>query len=137
MYEDDRLLPGGGATYVALARLLRRYAETIPDREQLAIEAYGDALEVIVRVLAENGGMDPIGSLLSVVSKQTSKNSNRFGINLYTGEVEDMVDSGVIEPLGIVRQAIIGATEAAISILRIDDVLWAKQDIAIPELPGN
>jgi chaperonin GroEL (HSP60 family) len=137
MYEDDRLLPGGGATYVALARLLRRYAETIPDREQLAIEAYGDALEVIVRVLAENGGMDPIGSLLSVVSKQTSENSNRFGINLYTGEVEDMVDSGVIEPLGIVRQAIIGATEAAISILRIDDVLWAKQDIAIPELPGN
>ena len=94
-------------------------------------------MEVIVRVLAENGGMDPIGSLLSVVSKQTSENSNRFGINLYTGEVEDMVDSGVIEPLGIVRQAIIGATEAAISILRIDDVLWAKQDIAIPELPGN
>ena len=137
MYEDDRLLPGGGATYVALARLLRRYAETIPDREQLAIEAYGDALEVIVRVLSENGGMDPIGSLLSVVSKQTSENSNRFGINLYTGEVEDMVDSGIIEPLGIVRQAVIGATEAAISILRIDDVLWAKQDIAIPELPGN
>jgi chaperonin GroEL (HSP60 family) len=48
-----------------------------------------------------------------------------------------MVDSGVIEPLGIVRQAIIGATEASISILRIDDVLWAKQDIQIPELPGN
>ena len=137
MYEDGRLLPGGGATYVALARLLRRYAETIPDREQLAIEAYGDALEVIVRVLAENGGMDPIESLLSVVSKQTNENSDRFGLNLYTGNVEDMVDSGVIEPLGIVRQAIIGATEASISILRIDDVLWAKQDIQIPELPGN
>jgi len=137
MFEDGRLLPGGGATYVALARLLRRYAETIPDREQLAIEAYGDALEVIVRVLAENGGMDPIESLLSVVSKQTNENSDRYGLNLYTGDVEDMVDSGVIEPLGIVRQAIIGATEASISILRIDDVLWAKQDIQIPELPGN
>ena len=137
MFEDGRLLPGGGATYVALARLLRRYAETIPDREQLAIEAYGDALEVIVRVLSENGGLDPIQSLLSVVSKQTTEDSNRFGINLYTGDIEDMVDSGVIEPLGIVRQAIIGATEASISILRIDDVLWAKQDIQIPELPGN
>ena len=112
MYEDGRLLPGGGATYVALARLLRRYAETIPDREQLAIEAYGDALEVIVRVLAENGGMDPIESLLSVVSKQTNQNSDKYGLNLYTGNVENMVDSGVIEPLGIVRQAIIGATEA-------------------------
>ena len=137
MFEDGRLLPGGGATYVALARLLRRYAETIPDREQLAIEAYGDALEVIVRVLSENGGLDPIESLLSVVSKQTIEDSNRFGINLYTGDVEDMVDSGVIEPLGIVRQAIIGATEASISILRIDDVLWAKQDIEIPELAGS
>ena len=137
MFEDGRLLPGGGATYVALARLLRRYAETIPDREQLAIEAYGDALEVIVRVLAENGGMDPIESLLSVVSTQTNLNSDRQGLNLYTGNVEDMVDSGIIEPLGIIRQAIIGATEASISILRIDDVLWAKQDIEIPELPGN
>tara|TARA_B100001559_G_scaffold230224_1_gene193780 strand:- start:3007 stop:3792 length:786 start_codon:yes stop_codon:yes gene_type:complete len=137
MFEDGRLLPGGGATYVALARLLRRYAETIPDREQLAIEAYGDALEVIVRVLAENGGMDPIESLLSVVSTQTNLNSDRQGLNLYTGNVEDMVDSGIIEPLGIIRQAIIGATEASISILRIDDVLWAKQDIEIPELSGN
>ncbi len=137
MFEDDRLLPGGGATYVALARLLRRYAETIPGREQLAIEAYGDALEVIVRVLAENGGMDPIAALLSVVSKQTAEDSGRFGINLYTGGIENMVESGIIEPLGITRQAIIGATEASISILRIDDVLWAKQDIEIPELPSN
>ena len=137
MFEDDRLLPGGGATYVALARLLRRYAESIPDREQLAVEAYGDALEVIVRVLAENGGMDPIESLLAVVSKQTKEDSNRFGLNLYSGQVEEMVDSGIIEPLGIVRQAIIGATEASISILRIDDVLWAKQDVGIPELPNS
>jgi len=54
---------------------------------------------------------------------------------LYNGEVEDMMANGVIEPLGIVKQAIIGATEASISILRIDDVLWAKQDIEIPEVP--
>jgi len=72
-----------------------------------------------------------------VVSKQTKEDSNRFGLNLYSGQVEEMVDSGIIEPLGIVRQAIIGATEASISILRIDDVLWAKQDVEIPELPGN
>ena len=54
--------------------------------------------------------------------------------NLYNGEIEDMVSNGIIEPLGIVRQAIIGATEASISILRIDDVLWAKQDIEIPDI---
>lgn len=135
MYDDGRLLPGGGASYVALARSLRRFAETIPGREQLAIAAFADALEVIVRVLAENGGLDPIESLISVVAKQTSENSHLYGINLYNGEVEDMMANGVIEPLGIVKQAIIGATEASISILRIDDVLWAKQDIEIPEVP--
>jgi chaperonin GroEL (HSP60 family) len=135
MYDDGRLLPGGGASYVALAKSLRRFAETIPGREQLAIAAFADALEVIVRVLAENGGLDPIESLISVVAKQTSENSHLYGINLYNGEVEDMMANGVIEPLGIVKQAIIGATEASISILRIDDVLWAKQDIEIPEVP--
>jgi len=133
IYNDNRLLPGGGASYVALARTLRRFAETIPGREQLAVAAFADGLEVIVRVLAENGGLDPIESLLSVVAKQTSESSHHFGINLFNGEVEDMISNGVIEPLGIVRQAIIGATEAAISILRIDDVLWAKQDVEIPE----
>ncbi len=133
MYDDNRLLPGGGASYVALARTLRRYAETIPGREQLAVAAFADGLEVIVRVLAENGGLDPIESLLSVVAKQTSESSHHFGINLFNGEVEDMISNGVIEPLGIVKQAIIGATEASISILRIDDVLWAKQDVEIPE----
>ena len=101
----------------------------------MAIAAFADALEVIVRVLAENGGLDPIESLISVVAKQTSENSHLYGINLYNGEVEDMMANGVIEPLGIVKQAIIGATEASISILRIDDVLWAKQDIEIPEVP--
>ena len=134
MYDDDRLLPGGGASYVALARCLRRYAETIPGREQLAVAAFADGLEVIVRVLAENGGLDPIESLLSVVAKQTSENSHNYGLNLFNGDVEDMVSNGVVEPLGIVRQAIIGATEASISILRIDDVLWAKQEVEIPEL---
>ena len=70
-----------------------------------------------------------------MVAKQTSENSHLYGINLYNGEIEDMMANGVIEPLGIVKQAIIGATEASISILRIDDVLWAKQDIEIPEVP--
>ena len=113
---------------------MRRYAETIPGREQLAVAAFADGLEVIVRVLAENGGLDPIESLLSVVAKQTSENSHNYGLNLFNGDVEDMISNGVVEPLGIVRQAIIGATEASISILRIDDVLWAKQEVEIPEL---
>ena len=135
LVEDGLVVCGGGASYVALARRLRRYAETIPGREQLAIEAYADAIEVIVRVLAENAGIDPISTLLDVVAEQTNASSDQIGIDLTTGKPENMVDLGVLEPRGIIKQALIGATEVAISILRIDDVLWAKQEMAMPDLP--
>jgi len=72
LLEEPALLPGGGATQIALARHLRRQAERIPGREQLAIEAYADALEVIPRVLAENAGLDPLDTLLQVVAKQST-----------------------------------------------------------------
>ncbi len=116
---------------------MRRYAETIPGREQLAIEAYADAIEVIVRVLAENAGIDPIATLLAVVAEQTNAGSDQIGINLSTGKPENMLEMGVLEPRGIIKQALVGATEVAISILRIDDVLWAKQEMEMPELPED
>ena len=137
LVEDGLVVCGGGASYVALARRLRRYAETIPGREQLAIEAYADAIEVIVRVLAENAGIDPIATLLAVVAEQTNAGSDQIGINLSTGKPENMLEMGVLEPRGIIKQALVGATEVAISILRIDDVLWAKQEMEMPELPED
>jgi len=137
LIEDGLVVCGGGASYVALARRLRRYAETIPGREQLAIEAYADAIEVIVRVLAENAGIDPITTLLDVVAEQTNAKSDQIGINLTTGKPENMVNLGILEPQGIIKQALVGATEVAISILRIDDVLWAKQDLEMPDLPED
>ena len=137
LIEDGKVVCGGGAAYVALAKRLRRFAETIPGREQLAIEAYADAIEVIVRVLAENAGIDPISALLDVVAEQTNANSDNIGINLTNGKPGNMVELGVLEPQGIIKQAIIGATEVAISILRIDDVLWAKQEMEMPELPDE
>tara|TARA_Y100000589_G_scaffold144209_1_gene137725 strand:- start:1173 stop:2789 length:1617 start_codon:yes stop_codon:yes gene_type:complete len=137
LIEDGLVVCGGGASYVALARRLRRYAETIPGREQLAIEAYADAIEVIVRVLAENAGIDPITTLLDVVAEQTNAKSDQIGINLTTGKPENMINLGILEPQGIIKQALVGATEVAISILRIDDVLWAKQDLEMPDLPED
>ena len=113
---------------------MRRFAESVPGREQLAIEAFADAIEVVVRVLAENAGQDPIACLLDVVAQQANLNSANIGIDLNTGKSADMKDLGVLEPIGIVKQAIIGATEVSISVLRIDDVLWAKQDVEIPDL---
>ena len=131
--EHPKLIPGGGATYIALARRLRRYAETVPGREQLAIEAFADGLESIPRILAENAGMDPIDTLLQIVSIQTKDEDDTIGLNAITRQPENMRTSRVVEPVRVLEQAICGANEATIAILRIDDVLWAKQEIGVPD----
>lgn len=133
MHEEARSLAGGGATQIALARRLRRFAETIPGREQLAIEAYAEALEVIPRALAENAGQDALGRLLELTAAQTSTESDWLGLDLESDNIIDMHEAGIREPLAVTRQAIKGATDSAVSVLRIDDLLWAKQDPQIPE----
>jgi len=139
LLEEPSLLAGGGATQIALARHLRRHAETIPGREQLAVEAYADALEVIPRTLAENAGLDPLDTLLRVVSQQAqgTDQAHFIGLNVLEKQPANMLDLGVVEPLRITQQVLAGATEAALSVLRIDDVLWAKQDPTEPELDQN
>ncbi len=138
LLEEPALLPGGGATQIALARHLRRYAEGFAGREQLAVEAYADALEIIPRTLAQNAGLDPLDSLLQTVARQTTDggpNAHFIGLNIENKQPANMVEDGVVEPLRITRQVLAGATEAALSVLRIDDVLWAKQDPTVPEIP--
>ncbi len=132
LLEKPVLLTGAGATQVALGRRLRRHAESVPGREQMAIEAWADALESIPRALAANAGFDGIDSLLKLTAAQNSEGDS-IGLNLQNGEPEDAVKRGILEPLNITKQAISGATEAAISILRIDDVLWAQMDAQVPE----
>ena len=129
---DGKLLPGAGATQVAIARKLRRHAESIPGREQLAIDAWADALESIPRALAQNAGLDPIDSLLQLTAAQVEDGDN-IGLDLFGDEPSDAISRGILEPLNITRQALSGATEAAISILRIDDVLWAQMDAEVPQ----
>ena len=131
--EDAKLIPGGGATYIALARRLRRYAETVPGREQLAIEAFADGLETIPRVLAENAGMDSIDTLLQIVSIQSTESDDTIGLNVLTRQPENMREANIVEPSRVLEQAISGASEATIAVLRIDDVLWAKQEISVPD----
>ena len=132
LLEEPILLPGAGATQVALGRRLRRYAETVPGREQLAIEAWADAIESIPRALAANAGFDGIDSLLKLTATQNESGDN-IGLDLDDGDAKDTISRGILEPMKISRQAISGATEAAISILRIDDVLWAQMDAQIPD----
>ena len=123
--EDKMLVPGGGAPEVELALRLREYAATVGGREQLAIEAFADAMEVIPKTLAENAGLDQIDSLVSLRS-QHEKGVKSSGLDMETGKPVDMLNLGVVEPLRVKTQAIQSAAEAAVMILRIDDVIASK-----------
>ena len=124
-WEDGADLTGGGSVLAALSRDLRTYAETVGGREQMAIEAFASALEIIPRTLAENAGLDPVTTLIEL-RKAHADGQSHAGINVYEGGVVDMKDANVVEPMRVVEQAIQSATETAIMILRIDDVISSK-----------
>jgi len=120
--ELGKIVAGGGASEVETAKELRKFAETFKGREQLAIRAFADALEVVPRALAENSGLDPIDKLVELRSEHDNGNVN-FGLDVFSGKVQDMRKAGVVEPLKIKLQAVKSASEAAEMILRIDDVI--------------
>ncbi|QPV65067.1 TCP-1/cpn60 chaperonin family protein [Halosimplex litoreum] len=122
--EDGQVLPGGGAPEAHLALELRDFADSVGGREQLAVEAFADAIDVVPRTLAENAGLDPIDSLVDLRSQHDSGN-HQVGLDAYSGDTVDMVEDGVVEPLRVKTQAVESATEAAVMILRIDDVIAA------------
>ena len=124
-YEDGAVLTGGGSVLAAISRSLRSYAEGIGGREQMAIEAFSGALEVIPRTLAENAGLDPVNTIIDL-RKAHSEGKSEFGVNVYEGGVANMADSKVFEPSRVVDQAIQSATETAVMILRIDDVISSR-----------
>ncbi len=138
--EKGLVLPGGGATQMALSRNLKEWSREFEGRESLAILAYADALEIIPRTLAINAGLDPIDQILALNAAQASAKpdiSNKLGINVHESNICDMVDLGIVESIQNHQQCIAGSTSAAISILRIDDVLWAKNDPTIPDGIGE
>jgi len=130
------VLPGGGAIQSHLARHLRSFSQTQSGREQLAIEAYASALESIPRILAENAGRDPVEVILSLSADQR-KSGAWVGFDLQSGENCDMGEMGILDTEFVVKHALSGATEAAIGVLRIDDVLWARTDPSTPDWEGE
>ena len=109
--EDDQVVAGGGAPEIAMAKKLKDYAESISGREQLAVNAFAEALEIVPKTLAENAGLDSIDSLVDLRAAQ--EDSFFMGLDVFTGEVADMKDAGVIEPKRVKKQAIQSASEAA------------------------
>jgi chaperonin GroEL (HSP60 family) len=130
--EDERLITGGGSSAMEIAIALRGYAPTVGGREQIAIEAFADAMEVIPRTLAENAGLDPIDTLIDL-RKQHKRGKKHHGVNVFTGKITDMLEEKVLEPIRVGTQAIDSATDAAVMILRIDDVIAARAKE--PEMP--
>jgi archaeal chaperonin len=120
--EDEKLVAGGGSPEVELSLRLSEYAATLKGREQLAVNKFAEAIEVIPRTLAENAGLDPIDMMVELKSQHEKGNKNA-GLDVYTGDVIDMMEKGVVEPLRVKTQAINSATESAVMILRIDDVI--------------
>jgi chaperonin GroEL (HSP60 family) len=134
--QEPKILAGGGSPEMEIARALRGYAETLPGREQLAVQSFGEAIEIVPLTLGENAGLDPI-DILSELRSRHEKGEKWAGVDVFTGKIKDMWKLGVYEPLAVKKQNIKSATEAATMLLRIDDVIAAGKMRAPPMPPGG
>ncbi len=121
--EDKKVVSGGGAPEADVSRKLHKFAESLVGREQLAVQAFADALEIIPRTLAENAGLDPIDIIVALRNAHETGN-HTAGVNVFTGKIENMVE--VLEPLRVKTHALTAASENAQMILRIDDIISSK-----------
>jgi thermosome len=134
--QQPKIVAGGGAPEEEVARTLRKYSETLPGKEQLAVMSFADALEIVPTTLGENAGIDTI-DILSELKVQHEKGRVWTGVNVFSGKVEDMQKLEVFEPLAVKKQIIKSATEAATMILRIDDVIAGGKMKTPPMPPGG
>ncbi len=134
--EEPKILAGGGAPEMEVARVLKEYAGTLPGREQLAVQQFAEALEAVPTTLAENAGLDPI-DVISELRARHEKGEVWSGIEVHEGKVKDMKEIGVFEPLAVKKQIIKSATEASSMILKIDDIIAAGRMKAPPTPPGG
>ena len=132
--EDGKMTAGGGAAATAIAMGLRDYAPRVGGREQMAIEAFANAIEIIPKTLSENAGLDPIDMMLEI--RNAHKKGKKYaGINVLGGKVDDMLKNNVVEPLRVSKQELEASSEAAAMILRIDDVIASRGGGAPPGMP--
>ena len=136
--EDGKMTAGGGAVATAVAMALRDYAPSVGGREQMAIKAFADAIEIVPKTLSKNAGLDPIDLMIEM--RRLHKKGNKYaGIDVGNGKVSDMLKNNVIEPLRVSVRELQTATETAIMILRIDDVIASKGGGGgtLPSGPGD
>jgi len=134
--EEPRVLAGGSAPEIEMSKVIRKYADTLPGKEQLAVRIYAEALETIAVVLTESAGLEPI-DIISELRTRHENGETWSGIEVREGKIQDMSKIGVFEPLTVKKQIIKSATEAASMILKIDDVIAAGKMKAPPTPPGG
>jgi thermosome len=125
--EENKIVAGGGATEAEIAKVLRGFATKIGGREQLAIEAFADSLEIVPKTLAENAGLESIDILVGLRAAHEKKNGHLMGVDVFQGKIVNSYENGVVEPLKVKEQAMKSAAEVAAMILRIDDVIAATK----------
>jgi len=133
--EDNKIVAGGGATESEIAKVLRGYATKVGGREQLAIEAFAESMEIVPKTLAENAGLESIDILVGLRSAHDKKNGHLMGVDVFKGKIVNSYEDGVVEPLKVKEQAMKSAAEVASMILRIDDVIAStkpKEEAAPP-----
>jgi len=121
--KDNKIVAGGGATEAEIAKVLRGFATKVGGREQLAIEAFADSLEIVPKTLAENAGLESIDILVGLRAAHEKKNGHLMGVDVFKGKIVNSYENGVVEPLKVKEQAMKSAGEVASMILRIDDVI--------------
>jgi thermosome len=131
--QEPKIVAGGGAPEMEIARALRGYAETLPGREQLAVRSFGEAVEIVPLTLGENAGLDPIDLLLELRARH-EKGEKWAGVDVFEGKIKDMRELEVYEPLAVKKQTVKSAAEAATMILRVDDVI-ASGKMKAPSMP--
>ena len=134
--EEPKIIAGGGAPEMEVAKIVKEYAETLPGREQLAAMLFAEALEAIPTTLAENAGLDPI-DIISELRARHDKGEIWAGVNVHEGKVRNMKQVNVFEPLAVKKQIIKSASEAACMILKIDDIIASGRMKAPPTPPGG
>ncbi len=135
--RDGKIVSGGGSCEIEVALKLREFAKTVGGREQLAIDAFAETLEVIPRTLAETAGMDPIDTLVALRSKHQGKDGKYIGVDVFSAKLENMKNKKVIEPLSVKTQAITSAAEVSEMLLRIDDIIAGGSKSGPPMPPGG
>ncbi len=134
--QEPKIVAGGGASEEEVARALREYAESLPGREQLAVQGFAEAIEIVPTTLGENAGLDPI-DIISDIRARHEKGELWAGVNVWTGKIVDMQKLDVYDPLVVKKQAIKSANEAATMILKIDDIIASGKSKAPPMPPGG